>query len=137
MYFLFYIEVFQTHRVLHENALEPESILADTGLFNQAKLLVHEAAKVAIEIQKRERFEINYDDDENEGESTMEEEYERPSFVSGTKTTSSKQLLEVIGMDWTSLLSPACLPLTTNYKPKDLMENFYQTPYTVFADVDT
>jgi hypothetical protein len=46
----------------------------------------------------------------------------------------AKWRLELIGMDWKSLLTPACLPLTTALAPSNLDNNYYENPYSLFAD---
>lgn len=46
----------------------------------------------------------------------------------------SKWRLELIGMDWKSLITPACLPLTTEFFPDNLDNEYYENPYSLSAD---
>ena len=46
----------------------------------------------------------------------------------------SKWTLELIGMDWKSIEIPACLPLTTDFFPNNLKNEYYEHHYALFAD---
>eukprot|EP00118_Oscarella_pearsei_P017676 m.177287 g.177287 ORF g.177287 m.177287 type:complete len:1395 (+) comp39158_c2_seq36:44-4228(+) len=118
---------FQEHRVIQE----PESIMEDSQLFeqfSQVKLKVQAAAKMAIKVQKAEQLELGI----MSNEEVMS--YFNKARLFSQLVVTSKYVIEVIGMDWTSLTSPACLPLTTDYVPPKLLEEYSQTPYTVSAD---
>ena len=49
-------------------------------------------------------------------------------------TPVAKWRLELIGMDWKSLLTPACLPLTTALAPSNLNKDYYENLYSLSAD---